>query len=67
MVELLSRPRVFVAALWLTGMLISGVLGGILMDFDLGTLAVWLVLTLLGPALVGCMVLVQAPGTPRRD
>jgi len=59
MVELLSRPRFFVLALWVTSMFVSCLLGGLLFSFDSGTVTLWLILTLLGPALVWLMLLVQ--------
>jgi len=59
MVELLSRPRFFVLALWVTSMFVSCLLGGLLFSFDSGTVMVWLFLTLLGPALVWLMLLMQ--------
>jgi hypothetical protein len=63
MVELLSRPRFFVLALWVTSMFVSCLLGGLLLDFDAGTVKIWILLTLLGPALVWLMLLVQQKGT----
>ena len=52
MIELLSRPRVFVLALWVSSMFISGLLGGLLLNFEPSRVLIWLILTLLGPALV---------------
>jgi hypothetical protein len=63
MVELLSRPRFFVLALWVTSMFVSCLLGGLLFSFDSGTVMIWLVLTLLGPALVWLMLLMQKGST----
>ena len=59
MIETLKRPRVFVLAFWLTSMLISGLFGMAIMGFDSGTAVVWLLFTLIGPALVWCMLLIE--------
>ncbi len=67
MVELLHRPRVFVAALWATSMLISGLLGGLLIGFESGTMRVWFLISLLGPALVWCLVLLRGDRLGSRD
>ena len=62
-------PRLVVAALWITSMIISWACGALLIGFDSGTTLIWLMLTLLGPLLVWGFATVArgpAPAETRR-
>lgn len=59
----ISTPRRFVAAFWIASMTISGVIGTMLVGFNLGASAVWFVLTLAGP--LGVWVFVEATAKRR--
>ena len=62
-------PRLVVAGLWISSMVISWAGGALLIGFDSGTTLIWLVLAVLGPLLVWGFVAAaqtQAPTESRR-